>query len=327
MADGDPGRVLVVGEALVDVRLREGRRTEHPGGSPLNIAVGLARLGLSTTLGTQVGDDPHGDAVLAHLKHSGVELLRLPPHHETATATATLRESGSATYDFDITWNPVQLPDPAGFRLVHVGSIGATLLPGAGAVRGLVRTAASAGVPVSIDPNVRPSLFPDIDQVRALVEEMLELANVVKLSDEDAEVLWPGQALDTVVSRLAGAPSQPLVAVTRGGEGAVLAAGQRRQQVTAPPVEVADTIGAGDSFMSALLAGLLHHDLLPQDLLSRRPLAGDRSKDTLTWLGALAIEAAAVTCSRPGADPPWTNELPALAGGPGTDPEAVSSRR
>jgi fructokinase len=323
VADGDPARVLVVGEALVDVRLRADSRTEHPGGSPLNIAVGLARLGLPTTLGAQVGDDTHGSVVTAHLQHSGVELLRLPPHHDTATATATLRDNGSATYDFDITWNPVRLPDPAGFGLVHVGSIGATLLPGAGAVRGLVRAAVSAGVPVSIDPNVRPSLTPDIDQVRVLVEEMLELASVVKLSDEDAEVLWPGQALDEVVAALAGAPSDPLVAVTRGGEGAVLAAGKWRQEVAAPPVEVADTIGAGDSFMSALLAGLLHHDLL-----SPRTLAADESAgDTLAWLGAVAIEAAAVTCSRPGADPPWADELPALAGGPGTDPVAVSSRR
>jgi fructokinase len=321
VADGDPGRVLVVGEALVDVRVRDGERTEHPGGSPLNIAVGLGRLGLPTTLGAQVGDDRHGAAITAHLEHSGVRLLRLPPHHDTATATATLRDNGSATYDFDITWNPVQLPDPAGFRLVHVGSIGATLLPGASAVRGLVRAAASAGVPVSIDPNVRPSLTPDIDQVRVLVEEMLELASVVKLSDEDAEVLWPGQTLETVVSTLAGAPSGPLVAVTRGGEGAVLAVGQRRQQVAAPPVQVADTIGAGDSFMSALLAGLLQHDLLSPRTLTTDETAGD----TLAWLGALAIGAAAVTCSRPGADPPWTNELPALAGGPSADPEAVGS--
>lgn len=323
MADGDTGKVLVVGEALVDVRVQGGERTEHPGGSPLNIAVGLGRLGLPTALGAQVGDDPHGAAVTAHLAHSGVELLRLPPHHDTATATATLQDNGSATYDFHITWNPVQLPDPAGFSLVHVGSIGATLMPGAGAVLGLVRAAASAGVPVSIDPNVRPSLTPDVDQVRVVVEEMLELASVVKLSDEDAEVLWPGQALDKVVSTLAGAPSHPLVAVTRGGDGAVLAAGDHRQQVAAPPVEVADTIGAGDSFMAALLAGLLHHGLLAPEVLAADESAGD----PLSWLGALAIEAAAVTCSRPGADPPWANELPALAKGPGTDPETVSTRR
>lgn len=301
------GRVLVVGEALVDVRVKGDERSEHVGGSPLNVAVGLARLGVPTTLAAQVGDDDHGLAVVAHVEKAGVDLVRLPPHRRTGTATATLRDDGSAAYDFAIDWDPVRLPDPAGFRLVHVGSIGATLLPGANAVLGLVREAVSAGVAVSLDPNLRPGVTPDVDSARGLVEEMAELATVVKLSDEDAGVLWPDRALATLLAALADAPGAPLVALTRGQEGAVLAAGRRRASTGAPDVDIADTIGAGDSFMSALLAGLLEHDLVER---------ATWSEPVLAWLGALAVGAAAITCSRPGADPPWAEELRDLAQGP-----------
>ncbi len=299
--------VLVAGEALVDVRVEDGHRSEHPGGSPLNVAVGLARLGVPTTLATQLGDDAHGRLVAAHVEASGVQLVRLPPHGTTATATARLEAGGGATYEFDIDWDPVRLPDPGGFRLVHVGSIGATLPPGAGGVVALTREASSAGVPVSVDPNLRPSITPDLDQARTYVQQVIELASVVKLSDEDAEVLWPGREPHSVLDTLSGAPGAPLVAMTRGGEGAVLAAGGRRGRAPARPVEVSDTIGAGDSFMAALLAGLLVHDLADP--------AGWTAA-ALDWLTGVAVEAAAVTCSRPGADPPWASELPALADGP-----------
>lgn len=301
------GRVLVVGEALVDVRVNGDERSVHPGGSPLNVAVGLARLGIPTTLAAQVGDDDNGRQVTAHVEKAGVELIRLPPHRATGTATARLRPDGSATYDFAIGWDPVQLPDSSGFQLVHVGSIGATLLPGATAVLGLVRTAVTAGVAVSLDPNLRPGVTPDVDSARVLVEEMAELATVVKLSDEDASVLWPDRALGTLLSALADAPGAPLVVVTRGPSGAVLAAGRHRASAPAPAVQVADTIGAGDSVMSALLAGLLEHDLVHRSTWT---------EPVLEWLGELAVGAAATTCSRPGADPPWAAELPALARGP-----------
>lgn len=307
--------VLVVGEALVDVRVRGEERSEHPGGSPLNVAVGLARLGVATTLAAQVGDDQRGAVITAHVEASGVELLRLPPHRDTATATARLSADGSAAYAFDIGWDPLRLPDPDGFRLIHVGSIGATLPPGATGVVTLVREAADAGVPVSVDPNLRPSITPDLDLARGFVEELLRLATVVKLSDEDAGVLWPRQSVDAVLAALSGAPRGPLVAITLGGRGAVLTTAARRASAPGPELEIADTIGAGDSFMAAMLAGLLTHDLLNADAWSQR---------TLGWLATVAVEAAAVTCSRPGADPPWSRELPRLAAGPEIGPEPTS---
>ncbi len=301
-------RVLVVGEALVDVRVEGGRTSEHPGGSPLNVAVGLARLGVPTTLAAQLGDDPHGRMVAAHVEASGVDLVRLPPHGRTATATARLEAGGGATYDFDIRWDPVQLPDAGGFRLVHVGSIGATLAPGANAVLALTREASSAGVPVSVDPNLRPSITPDIEQARGYVQPMVTLASIVKLSDEDADVLWPGQGPDAVLDMLAAAPGAPLVAMTRGGAGASLGAGGPGAGEPPAARSTSPTPSApGTASWPRCSRGRCC-------TTSRARTAW--TAPVLDWLGGVAVEAASITCSRPGADPPWASELPALAAGP-----------
>ena len=192
MADG---RVLVVGEALVDVRLRGDERTEHPGGSPLNIAVGLARLGVPTTLAAQVGDDARGAALTAHVEASGVELLRLPPHHDTATATAH-----------------------AGRRRLGDVRVRHRLEPGAGCPTRPASGWSTSGRSAPRCRPVRPASWrwyarrrppacrsrstptcgraslPTSTRRGASSSELVELADVVKLSDEDAEVLWPGPA-------------------------------------------------------------------------------------------------------------------------------------
>ncbi|MDQ3416474.1 MAG: PfkB family carbohydrate kinase [Actinomycetota bacterium] len=311
-------RALVVGEALVDIRIdkRAGAAdaAEHAGGSPLNIAVGMARLGIDTTLAVQIGDDPRGDEIARHVAASGVELLRLAPQRATSTAKATIGPSGAATYDFDLTWDPDQLPDPAEFALIHVGSIGAALSPGADRVAELVADAARAGVPVSFDPNVRPGITPDLHDVRRRCELLTQGATVVKLSDEDAETLRPGTGAGQVARELAGLPRVRLAAVTLGGEGLLLDDGEDSVTVTAPSVEVADTIGAGDTVMAAMLAALLDHDLLPAPVGGRGDIGGGASR--LVWLGELAVAAAAITCSRPGADPPWRSELSAIDSSP-----------
>ena len=315
------GRVLVVGEALVDVRVDDGDPVggpgdatvaEHPGGSPLNIAVGLARLGLPTTLATQVGDDARGAAVTRHAAGSGVELLRLPSDRPTSTATVRVGPGGAATYDFDVAWDPETLPDPAGFALLHVGSIAATLAPGADTVAGLVTAAASAAVPVSFDPNLRPGVTPDLDDVRRRFRTVAQGSTVVKLSDEDAALLRPDDDVRTVAAGLAALPGVRLAAVSLGADGLLLRTTEHELVVPAAAVEVVDTIGAGDTVMAALIAGLLlaasasppGPDRLGPDRLGPRSLA---------WLGRLATTAAAVCCSRPGADPPWRTELPELS--------------
>lgn len=301
---------LVVGEALVDVRTDErsgaGTVDEHVGGSPLNIAVGMARLGVPTTLAAQVAEDERGDEVAKHLAASGVDLLRLSAPPVTSTATARLQPDGSATYDFDLTWDPERLPDPADFALVHVGSIAAALPPGADRVIELVAAAGAAGVPVSYDPNVRLGATPDVEDVRRRAKVLAGGATVVKLSDEDAETLHPSVPVNRVARDLVGLPGVRLAAMTLGGRGLRLDTADGVVSVPAPGSEVVDTIGAGDTVMAALLVALLQHRLLEPGSTPQL----DRA--TLGWLGELAVTAAAINCGRPGADPPWRSELPVL---------------
>jgi len=297
-------RVLVVGEALVDVtHAADGTVAEHPGGSPLNVAVAMARLGVGVTLAAEVGHDRHGEVLRTHLRASGVELVDVGSGR-TASATAHLKPDGSATYDFDLHWDPHGLPDPSAYDLVHVGSIGSWMPPGAGAVAALVGVAHAAGVPVGFDPNLRPTLTPPAVRLRQQVQDIAGHSRVVKVSDEDAEgLLDPGRPPEEVLDQLGGAgPS--LVAMTRGGGSTVLRCGGVQVEAPAPIVQVADTIGAGDTWMGALLVALLRRRWTDRD---------DLDAQELSWLGGVAARAAAITCSRPGADPPWSSELPELA--------------
>ncbi len=167
------GRVtaLIVGEALVDVVQRPGAEPEpHAGGSPFNVAVGLARLDVPTHLAAQLADDAYGDLLRDRLYESDVVLDALEPAPaRTSSARATLAEDGSATYEFDLTWDPAALPDPGAFEVVHVGSLGTSLEPGAALVADLVVMADALGVPVSFDPNIRLTVEPDHEVVAAYV--------------------------------------------------------------------------------------------------------------------------------------------------------------
>ena len=225
--------VLVVGEALVDVTRSPGRPdSEHPGGSPLNVAVGLGRLGVSVTLATHLGADARGDRIRAHLSDSGVRLATPASTAVTATATARLDAAGHATYEFDLHWDPSDLPDPSDYTLVHVGSIGSWLPPGANAVGDLVDRAGHAGVPVSFDPNLRPILAPDLDAVGQRVRRLAAAAHIVKLSDEDAAAL--GSHDDSVVGEILG-HGAALVALTRGSAGSLLASSGYRWASSSRP--------------------------------------------------------------------------------------------
>lgn len=280
---------LVIGEALVDVvRTSAGAETVHPGGSPLNVAVGLARLGVPTTLHAALGDDAHGRLVAGHLAASGVTVTASTVGRAvTSVAHATLDASGAARYDFRLAWDP-EVVDVAGFGLVHTGSIGAALAPGADVVEEALRRADGL---VSFDPNIRPALMPEHPAALARVERLVALADVVKASDEDAAWLYPGMPIADVLAHWAGLGAA-FVVITRGGDGAEALAPSGAVHVDVPPTAVADTIGAGDSFMAALLAGVLERGFA----------------DPETTL-AFAARCAAITVSRPGADPPWRHEI------------------
>lgn len=292
-------RFVVAGEALVDIVVPvEGEVEEAPGGSPLNVAVGLSRLGLDTLLVTELGDDERGRLVADHVRGAGVVLdeASVVPGHRTSTATAHLDAQHAATYAFDLAWTLAErdLPDDA--TGLHVGSIGVTLRPGRDAVAALVAEAADRGLLVSFDPNARPALTDDVEQAWRDVREVAASARLVKMSDEDVRYLQPGRSHADVAAGLLDAGAD-LVVVTAGGSGAE--AYTRSDSVTVPSrsTTVVDTVGAGDSFMAALVALAVEHGL--DDLRPAR----------LTAYLQTAHEAAAVTVSRRGANPPTRAEL------------------
>lgn len=304
---------LVIGEALVDVVNRpDGTVETHPGGSPLNVAIGLGRLGRSAGLLTWLGDDEHGALVRAHIATSAVTLLEGSTGAErTSVATATLDASGAATYEFDLDWRvPADATVPAGAIVAHTGSIAAVLEPGAAGVLRLVREAREHAT-VTYDPNVRPTLMGNPADARRAIESLVALADVVKVSDEDLEWLLTGQAADSgAVEQLArewATHGPAFVVVTRGGEGAsAFAADGREVAVTAPRVEVADTVGAGDSFMGGLIDGLWGAGLLGAD---RREELRAIPDEVLAQILDRCARIAAITVSRPGANPPGRAEL------------------
>jgi fructokinase len=295
---GTTSRFVVVGEALVDIVRPVGAEPTHaPGGSPMNVAVGLARLDVPTTLVTELGEDPHGTLVVDHVRSCGVDLTSdsVRAGHRTSTATAHIGDDGAATYDFDLTW-ALDLrrlpPDATG---LHVGSLGAVLVPGRAAVLDLLEQARAAGLFVSYDPNVRPAFLPTWDEVA----EVARYADVVKLSDEDLELLRPGAATAEVARDLLAGEQTHLVVVTRGPQGSMAFTTETHVEVAAPPTDLVDTVGAGDSFMAALVAVLLEWG-------NPRELSADRLRTLIEAAGL----AAAITCSRRGANPPTRRELP-----------------
>jgi fructokinase len=294
-------RFLVAGEALVDITHDEGHDAPlpRPGGSPLNVAVGLARLGHDVLLATRLGADSYGELTRAHVEASGVRLTdsSVSPDWRTSSATVTFAADRSASYEFDLEWDLASIGLPDGIDAVHVGSLGTWLEPGASAVHDLVRAARERGLLVSYDPNARPALVDDREAYVSAVLSWAKEADVVKASRED---------VDFIVGADGAVPwHSALDVVTAGSDGVWASAEGRTTTHPSPPVRVVDTIGAGDSFMAGLLDGLARFDLL-----SRRALAG-KADVVLDVVIPQALVAAAITCSRAGADPPTRGELDA----------------
>ncbi len=303
-------RALVVGEALIDVvRAADGTVDEHPGGSPANVALGLARLGREVDLLTWFGDDAHGAAIRRHLESAGVAITPGSDTAErTSVATAELDGNGAATYRFDLSWHVPErwASPPAAPLVVHTGSIAAVLEPGGPDVARILEAHRESAT-LTYDPNLRPSLMPPADRTRPVVDALVALADVVKVSDEDLAWLEPGEhPLD--VARRWATSGPAVVVVTRGGEGATAITAGYELDVAAPRVTVADTVGAGDSFMGGLVDGLWSAGLLGAE---RRTALREVDEVTLRSVLSRCAEIAAITVSRPGANPPTASELEA----------------
>lgn len=305
--------IVVVGESLIDIVLTSGadKPSEQVGGGPLNIAVGLARLDQTTMLITQTGGDAFGERILGRLRDNEVEVVSSPTSSgRSNTATAHLDPLGGASYDFDLEWTLPHQELPHCDAL-HVGSLGAALDPGRDSVLDLVDRAWGRDVFISFDPNLREQFLGDPEQVWRDVESLAERAALVKLSDEDIELMHPGAEPADIARSLLSGDRTELVVVTHGAQGAAAYVDGIEAWVDAPRVDTVDTVGAGDSFMSALLA-ILHDD---DALGSYGEGAMPTDEAALIRLLSGAATAAAITCSRRGADPPTRQELP--AGWPG----------
>jgi fructokinase len=306
----------VAGEALVDlVPAPVGGYFEvAPGGSPANVAVALSRLGVPARLLARIADDMLGRRIRDHLTVNGVDLDHaVRAREQTSMAMVAVDADGGPSYDFRIAgtadwqWTPDELIAALDGPVValHSGSLALTTPPGAAVLRELI-TRAAATATISYDPNCRPFLMGDPRDVLAGAHELLAVADVVKVSSEDLEWLVPGSTPEAVLEDWLGR-GPAVIAVTLGGDGALAgtAAGVR-SRCAGIPVPVVDTVGAGDTFSAALLAGLHRRGLL--GAATRRDLKGIDA-DTLDGLLDEAATAAAITCSRRGADPPTTDDL------------------
>ncbi|MDX3241067.1 carbohydrate kinase [Streptomyces sp. ME18-1-4] len=299
--------IVVAGEALIDL-VPQGTGAlaglqPALGGGPYNTAVALGRLGSPTAFCSRTSRDAFGEALLGRLRESGVDLSSVQRGAEPTTlAVATIDQNGSAAYSFYVDGTADRLFSmpatlPAGTRAVSFGTCSLVLEPGASAYEELLRAAAAQGLFTVLDPNIRPGLIPDADAYRARFKSWLPSVSLLKLSEEDAE--WLG---GTPREWLSAGPSA--VVITQGGDG--LTAFTRSGAVYAVPgeeVDVVDTIGAGDTVNAALL-----HGLSARDALSPVALEG-LGADGWGQLLRFAARAAAITCSRAGAEPPYASEL------------------
>lgn len=287
--------VRVIGESLIDIVEGAGTEQMHPGGSPMNVAFGLGRLGVETELLTYLADDAAGRSVIDHLHGAGVTIDPASlSAAATSTATARIRDDGSADYEFDIEWVLPTPTDPSSVEWTHIGSVSTVLTPGADELESSIQELRGTGA-LSYDPNIRAALMPPHKPSLERVERFVSLCDVVKLSDEDAAWLYPESTADAVLDRLLELGCGVAV-ITRGGDGARLASASARVDVAARPAVVVDTIGAGDSFMSALIAAL-------------RGATFNPSSEELGRVGTIAATAAMITVSRAGARPPTLSEL------------------
>ncbi|OBB97643.1 carbohydrate kinase [Mycobacterium sp. 852002-30065_SCH5024008] len=301
-------RGLVIGESLIDIVDGD----EHVGGSPLNVAVGLARLSRDVDFLTHIADDPYGRRIVDYVKTAGAQLVPGSISAiRTPTAVATLAEDGSADYVFDLDWRLSGTPEVRPPLFVHTGSIAAVRVPGCLAVAALIETYRVSAT-VTFDPNVRPSLIDDPAVARARIARLVELSDVVKVSDEDLRWIDPDHEPEqTARSWLASGPA--IVAVTMGARGslAVCSAGEAR--AAARPVRVVDTVGAGDAFAVGLLDALWGMNLLGAD---RRAALRNIPISVLAEALEAASLSSSVTVGRDGADLPYRADLRARANRP-----------
>jgi len=297
--------IWVCGEVLIDlIPGSDGARVPHVGGGPANTAKALARLGHDVQFIDGISSDQYGQMSRKELLDDEVKLdLALKSDKPTCTAEVTLAADGSgsyvftidgtATFDFSLDW----LPDPSRYKpqVLHIGTLVTVIEPGADVLYDwAIRVAEFA--PIVYDPNIRPSVMGDRDRYQASVEKWAAISSVIKVSDDDVEWLYPGESVESVAQRWIS-DGAALVVITRGINGLLGVTADGSVEVPGVKIEVADTVGAGDTVGAIIVEAMIEKGILN--------LTDELLKATLHR----AAVAAGITCSRKGAQPPYKHEL------------------
>ena len=307
--------ILVSGEALIDLFIGAPGATGFPaeaiaGGSPFNVAIGIGRLGRPAAFLSTLSDDGFGSFLAEKLTEAGVSsaYIQRRPNYTTLSVVAT-DPSGQPQYSFyapdsaDRALTPESLPArlPADVNAIAAGSYALGVEPIASAIETLLRREAGSRV-ISLDPNVRPRVVGDLDAYRERFERLLAYADVVKASDEDIELLYQTHDL-AAAARTWLRRGPKLVIITRGEKGLLAAFGDNVLERPAPKIDVVDTVGAGDTFHAGLLAWLDANSLLTSERVA------GLSETQVTAAVDFAAAAAAIVCTRRGANPPSWDEV------------------
>ncbi|MGY6498102.1 MAG: carbohydrate kinase family protein [Microcella sp.] len=311
----------MIGESLIDVIIDGDDRTEMPGGSPMNVAIGLARQGVDVAFVTDLGRDHLADQIELRLVTEGVDVYSpIRVGRRSSVALATIDPHGNASYEFDLTFNLDQtdMPENGLADFVHFGSIATVIQPGATHVDQLVEKFRPNAL-VSYDPNVRPLLDPDRDAARERVDRHASIADIVRASVDDLAHIHPelladpSRRSDGTTERMIAAASErwlasgaALVAITDAERGVHLATENHRTYLPSNRPAVVDTVGAGDAFMAGLISGI---DIIGLRRQAHRDELATIDLKTLRTVARWAQRTAEYTVGRVGAEPPTSVEL------------------
>jgi len=297
--------IWVCGELLIDlIPGSDGVRVPHVGGGPANTAKALARLGHEVQFIDGISSDQYGVMSRKELLDDEVKLdLALKSDKPTCLAIVSLAENGGASYEFEIDGTATfdfsldWLPDPSRYKpnVLHIGTLVTVIQPGADVLYDwAIRVAEFA--PIVFDPNIRPAVMGDRDKYQMAVEKWAAISSVIKVSDDDMAWLYPDQKYQEVAQRWIN-DGAALVVITRGADGLLGITADGSVEVPGVKIEVADTVGAGDTVGAIIVEAMIEKGILN--------LTDDVLKATLHH----AAVAAGITCSRKGAQPPYKHEL------------------
>jgi fructokinase len=318
----------IAGESLIDFIQQPAVRTEtgypvyeaFPGGGPYNIARAMGRLGEDVGFLCPFSHDSLGALLLATIKADGTrDLIEEGVSAPTSMAVVSFTDAGQPAYQFyregtadrvdQMTAQQLVSYVPDACSVFHLGSLATAIKVDAGIWAQVVEQLAARGVLISLDPNVRPSFIADMDAYRVWMEALYAQTSILKISDEDLELLYPGRSWEASADDIRARFSIPLFIVTRGGEGARLWSGEACADVPVfTPEQFGDTVGAGDSFMAGTLARLRE-----QGLISASALSG-MSTDALADVGGFAATVAGLNVAHKGCNPPTRDQVRSVRG-------------